>query len=203
MKRINNILKGLKKMFLVLQEKAFLFSRGDLRNTISISTGFHNRYFINNFRVKGSVKIGNYCTFGEHIRVISSDHNYHYPALQNELYRNVLDIDPPKGASRQVIIGSDVWIGDNVILLKGASLGNGVIIGAGSVVTKAIPDYAIAAGVPARVISYRFRPERISELLEIAWWNWDSEKMIRNKKFFSTDIQTIPTHITLNSLIVE
>jgi len=56
---------------------------------------------------------------------------------------------------RPVVIGNDVWIGDRVMILPGIQIGNGAIVGAGSVVTHSIPDYAIAAGNPARIIKYR------------------------------------------------
>lgn len=62
-----------------------------------------------------------------------------------------------------VVIGNDVWIGDRVVILPGVHIGNGCIIGAGAVVTKDIPDNAIAAGVPARVIRFRDSDAKISQ----------------------------------------
>ena len=72
-----------------------------------------------------------------------------------------------------VTIGNDVWIASSVTILSGVTIGDGVCIGANSVIAKDIPDYAIVAGNPARIIRYRFDPDTIEKLLEIAWWNWD------------------------------
>lgn len=77
-------------------------------------------------------------------------------------------------------IGNDVWIGHNVTVLAGVNIGTGACIGAGAVVTKDIPPYAIAVGVPARVIKYRFKPAVIERLLESEYWDWDRETLERN-----------------------
>lgn len=74
-------------------------------------------------------------------------------------------------------IGNDVWLGQNVIITNGADIGNGVIAAAGAVITKDVPDYAVVAGVPARIIRYRYSPEQIKALNKIAWWDWPDEKI--------------------------
>ena len=85
---------------------------------------------------------------------------------------------------RRTILGNDVWIGTKVIIMGGVKIGNGVIIGAGSIVTKDIPDYAIAVGIPAKVIKCRFENTTIEKLSEIKWWNWKDEKLKENIKIF-------------------
>lgn len=70
-----------------------------------------------------------------------------------------------------IIIGNDVFIGANVTILDGVNIADGAIIGAGAVVTNDIPPYAIAVGVPAKVVKYRFSPEKIENLLNSKWWN--------------------------------
>jgi len=74
-------------------------------------------------------------------------------------------------------IGNDVWLGRNVIITNYANIGNGVIAAAGAVITKDVPDYAIVAGVPARIIRFRYTPEQISALNKICWWDWPDEKI--------------------------
>lgn len=69
--------------------------------------------------------------------------------------------------NKRSIIGHDVWLGRNVIITNGAKIGNGVVAGAGAVITKDVPDYAVVAGVPARIIRYRYTPEQIDALNKI------------------------------------
>lgn len=76
-----------------------------------------------------------------------------------------------------VIIGHDVWIGRSAIVLAGVTVGDGSVIGAGSVVTKDVPPYAIMAGNPARLIRYRFDENVIRKLEEIKWWNFSEARL--------------------------
>lgn len=75
-------------------------------------------------------------------------------------------------------IGHDVWIGHGVTVIAGKNIGTGAVIGSGAVVTKDIPPYAIAVGVPARVVKFRFPAEVIEQLQAIAWWNWDRATLV-------------------------
>ena len=86
--------------------------------------------------------------------------------------------------NRSVVIENDVWIGANVVILPGVTIGNGAIIAAGAVVTKDVPPYAIAGGVPAKIIKYRFESEIITKLLAIQWWDWNIEKIEKNRDLF-------------------
>lgn len=86
--------------------------------------------------------------------------------------RKVLTFDN----SPKTVIGNDVWIGRKAIIMPGVKVGNGAIVGAGAVVTKDVPDYAIVAGVPERIIKFRFPDLIIRELLSVQWWQygiWD------------------------------
>lgn len=92
----------------------------------------------------------------------------------------------PKSAFEEfktVRIGNDVWIGARAIILDGVSIGDGAIVGAGAVVTRDVPDYAVVGGVPAKVLRYRFAPEEIDFLSGFRWWDkdvaWLSEHALR------------------------
>lgn len=89
--------------------------------------------------------------------------------------------------SHRVTIGNDVWIGTRVIIMGGLNIGHGAIIGAGAIVTKDIPDYAIAVGVPARVINFRFKKPIIEKLLELKWWDMPEEKLREKIKIFQIE----------------
>jgi carbonic anhydrase/acetyltransferase-like protein (isoleucine patch superfamily) len=73
-----------------------------------------------------------------------------------------------------------VWIGARCIVLSGVTIGNGAVLGAGSIVTRDIPPYAIAVGNPARTMRYRFAPDIILRLQSLEWWNW-SDDLIRER----------------------
>ena len=84
-----------------------------------------------------------------------------------------------------VDVGNDVWIGRSAIVLGGVTVGDGAVVGAGSVVTKSVPPYAIVAGNPARVIRYRFEEDVIRELESIKWWNFSEDRIRALGEFFN------------------
>ncbi|WP_438618870.1 hypothetical protein [Oryzifoliimicrobium ureilyticus] len=86
------------------------------------------------------------------------------------------------------MIGSDVWLADNVTILGGVTIGNGACVGAGSIVTKSIPPYRIAAGSPCRILALRFPEEIVALLQDVEWWNWPEERIRRNRSFFLLDL---------------
>lgn len=132
-----------------------------------------------NFRV---LKVGSFCSFAEGSDVVWN-HQLNMVTNHDFIYENTIckEVDNQKvhyeDLNKRFVIGNDVWLGKNVILTNGITIGNGVRVGAGAVVTKDLPDYAIAAGVPARIIGYRFTREQIDKLNKIAWWNWPIEKI--------------------------
>lgn len=84
------------------------------------------------------------------------------------------------GLRGDTIVGNDVWIGTEALILPGVSIGDGAIVGARAVAGSDIPPYAVAVGNPARVVRLRFSEGEIAELLDIAWWNWDVDRISRN-----------------------
>lgn len=78
------------------------------------------------------------------------------------------------------VLGNDVWIGMEAVILPGVTIGDGAIVAAKAVVTHDVPPYAIVAGNPAKVVKMRFDQRTISRLLSLAWWNWPVDKISRN-----------------------
>lgn len=76
-----------------------------------------------------------------------------------------------------IVVGNDVWIGYNAVIMSGVTIGDGSIIGANSLVTRNVPPYTIVGGVPAKEIRKRFDAETIIRLLSLKWWDWDKEKI--------------------------
>lgn len=79
--------------------------------------------------------------------------------------------------SADTVVGSDVWIGANALILAGTQIGDGAVVAGGAVVTRDVPPFAIVGGNPARVIRYRFDPEVREELLRIRWWDWSPDRV--------------------------
>ncbi len=97
--------------------------------------------------IRGPLVIGNNVMMGPEVIIITSNHSFNRIDVPMNLQGSL--------PQKTVIIGNDVWIGTRVIILPGVKVGNGVIIGAGSIVTKDIPDYAIVGGNPAKIIRFR------------------------------------------------
>ena len=134
------------------------------------------------------VLVGRYSSLADGLTFnIGQNHNYRnittYP-FENLRHLKTGDHQNHAAVNRgQIIIGSDVWIGDNVCLMGGVRIGNGAVIGANAVVAKDIPPYAVAVGNPARVVKYRFDEETIRRLQKIKWWNWPAEKIETHRAF--------------------
>jgi virginiamycin A acetyltransferase len=135
----------------------------------------------------GSIHIGKYCAIGADVKVITSDHDFALPSMNFLLQQRLLGKRYPSKVG-SVKIGNDVWIGDNVIILAGVEIGSGAVIGAGSIVTHSIGDYEMHAGVPARFVKLRVGKELIGPMLKLAWWDWDANRLMENKDFFSRPI---------------
>jgi virginiamycin A acetyltransferase len=96
---------------------------------------------------------------------------------------------PYKG---NTVIGNDVWIGYESVIMPGVKIGHGAIVAAKSFVVGKVPPYAVVGGNPAQVLYMRFAPETIAALLQIAWWNWSIEKISRNlEHLISADLQAL------------
>lgn len=131
--------------------------------------------------------IGKFCAIATHVKFIMNGANhkldgistYPFPIFANGWESRMSDLMnlPSKG---DIIIGNDAWIGYDSLIMPGVNIGDGAIIAARSVVVKDIPAYSIAGGNPAVVIKKRFSDAEIEILLNIAWWNWDMEKITRN-----------------------
>lgn len=136
------------------------------------------------------VTVGSFCSVAEGVRFVFGEHPTNL--VSTFPLRTILsggkNVDTfNKGP---VIVGSDVWIGTNAIILSGVKIGHGAVIAAGAVVTRDVPPFAVAAGIPARVVKMRLRNDQIEELLKIAWWDWPEPKIRAHLDDFYGDVDT-------------
>lgn len=123
------------------------------------------------------VSIGKFCSIALGVLVILSEHNTNWCSTYpfNDMMYEYSYLEGHPKSKGDVIIGNDVWIGMNSIILSGVHIGNGAVIGAGAVVTKDVEPYSIVGGNPAKIIKRRFDDATIKRLEEIEWWNWEKE----------------------------
>lgn len=141
-----------------------------------------------------NIQIGKYCSIGPQVlaglgihptqQFVSTSPVFYHPSSTSFADRSYFE------QYKLTTIGHDVWIGARTILIDGVSIADGAIVGAGAVVTKDVPPYAVVGGVPARIIRYRFSPEEIDFLLHFRWWERD-EGWIRKNYLLLHDIKTL------------
>lgn len=132
--------------------------------------------------------IGKFCSIacGAKFLFTSGNHamqslsTYTFPVFFEEWNLDVKDITSAWDNKGDIVIGNDVWIGYEAVIMSGVTIGDGAIIGTRAVVTKDVPPYTIVGGVPAKTIRKRFDEDTIKKLLTLRWWEWDTEKIARN-----------------------
>ncbi|VVC00317.1 2,3,4,5-tetrahydropyridine-2,6-dicarboxylate N-acetyltransferase [uncultured archaeon] len=158
------------------------------KNRENVSVGAHTYGLTEeHVRGEGTLTVGKFCCFAGGVKLIRSGEHptslpSQYPFRTLLRYKGKKNVDCfSKGA---ITIGNDVWVGANAIILSNVTIGNGAIIAAGAVVAKDVPPYAIAGGVPAKVLKYRFDEKTIREIMKTRWWNWADRTIIGNMDIF-------------------
>ena len=149
---------------------------------------FEKNNVLYHYPVNGDrLKIGKFCSIacGAKFLFTSGNHSmqslstYTFPIFYEEWGLDAKDIRSAWDNKGDIVIGNDVWIGYEAVILSGVTVGDGAIVGARAVVTKDVPPYTIVAGVPAHPIRKRFDEEAIAKLQALRWWDWDEEKIKR------------------------
>ena len=138
------------------------------------------------------LSVGKYTSIASNVNILLGSN--HKRGMVTNYPRSLINknIKPQDTNERgDVTIGNDVWIGYGVTIIGPVNIGDGAIIGAGAVVVRDVPAYAVAVGVPAKVIKFRFEEGEIQDLLKIKWWERDEEEVKRMESdLFSADMQT-------------
>lgn len=137
----------------------------------------HDKLIIGKFC---SIACGAKFIFNSANHTLSSVSTYPFPIFFEEWGLNIKDVAAAWDNKGDIVIGNDVWIGYEAVIMAGVTVGDGAIIGTRAVVTKDVPPYTIVGGVPAKPIRKRFENEALDELLKIRWWDWPEEKIARN-----------------------
>lgn len=143
--------------------------------------------------------IGKFCALARGVKFIMNGANHQLDGFSTYpfyIFGNGWEkADPPPEAMTykgDTVIGNDVWIGYESVIMPGVKIGDGAIIASKSVVVNDVPPYHIFGGNPAKCIRQRFDSAVVESLLEIAWWNWDIEKVTSNlDKILSADIEAL------------
>lgn len=186
------------KIYSGVKIKSVIFSEyNTLYSNVTISNSQIGRfsYIANNTKINHT-SIGSFCSIGPNCQIGVGIHPSSIFVSTSPVFYSTLhqcNISFVKKnffqETKKIIIGNDVWIGTNTIILDGVHIGDGAIVGANSVVTKDIPDYAIVVGSPARIIKYRFSEKNISIIKNSFWWEWDIEELKKNTlSFHNIDI---------------
>lgn len=138
--------------------------------------------------------IGRFCSIGCGAKFLfnSANHTvtslstYPFPLFFEEWGLEKKDVTDSWDNKGDIIVGNDVWIGYEAVIMAGVTIGDGAIIGARAVVTKDVLPYTIVGGIPAKPIRKRYSEETISALSELKWWNWPEERIKRNIKAIQT-----------------
>lgn len=143
--------------------------------------------------------IGKFCALARKVKFIMNGANHKMSGLSTypfyifgDDWERVMPKPEEFPFKGDTVIGNDVWIGYDAVIMPGVKVGDGAIIAAKSVIVKDVPPYTIVGGNPGVVIRQRFCDETIHALLEIAWWNWDIEKITKNlEKIVGADIEAL------------
>ena len=137
-------------------------------------------YGYRSFKEREMHSIGSFCSIGIDQRLVQNGHNVNYVSTYGVFLDYKKDIPE---ADRSIRIGNDVWIGAHSIIRSGVTIGDGAVIGAGSVITKDIAPYTVVVG-GNRVIKQRFSDSVVEDLLSMKWWEWNDDKIFESMQYW-------------------
>ena len=188
---VKKLLKQRNEKTIVLKHNSYFGEQSLVYPTAKLSNSIIGNYsYVSQNSIINNTIIGKFCSIGPNFisgwgihptNGLSTHPMFYSTKRQNGI---TYSKDDKIEETRSIVVGNDVFIGMNVTLLDGVNIGDGAVIGAGAVVSKDIPPYAIAVGNPIKIIKYRFEDEKIKELLQIKWWDFEKEDLHLVEEYF-------------------
>lgn len=192
---MNNLIKKpiklLRRLSRCLARKKGVYGKIGKGNRFTWNLRINETAIIGNFNYFGpgclvnSATIGNYCSFAPNVIIGPGEHSLEFVTTSQMVSGPAIGFEMNRANTK---IGSDVWVGANVVILQGVNIGSGAVIGAGAIVTEDIPPFAIAVGVPARVVRYRFDEKTIKEIETSGWYELGVKEAIAKTSDLYTKI---------------
>lgn len=139
-----------------------------------------------------SIEIGNYCSIARNVLI--QEHNHKTDRISTSFVNKWIFAESYMNditSKGKIIIGNDVWIGADSVILSGVKIGNGVVVAANSTVTEDVPDFAIVGGNPAKLIKFRFNEKIRERLSDLKWWDWPLDRIKRNRELFCNQLDEV------------
>ncbi|AEF25343.1 CatB-related O-acetyltransferase [Streptococcus parauberis] len=155
-------------------------------NRISVGKNTYGRINVSVFDHSNSklLSIGSFCSIASNVHFLCGGDHYQDRILNYPIEKKLFDQEEALSKG-EIIVGDDVWVGTNALILSGVKIGKGAIVAAGSVVTKDVPPYSIVGGVPAKIIKYRFSDRYIEKLKNLDFTKLDDDFIKENVELFN------------------
>lgn len=153
-----------------IKDAWFVSTLQDVVVDASSTIGSYTYIGKNSFITKAS--IGRFCSIANNVSIGHGEHKLNLISTSSVFYKDAWQ----ELTEHDCIIDNDVWIGVDAIILRGVRIGTGAVIGANAVVTRDVPPFAIVAGVPARILKYRFDQQKQALILKSEWWKFTREQ---------------------------
>lgn len=147
-----------------------------------IGHGSYGDLSLHAFGEGAALRVGAYCSVAAGVQVfLGGEHRTDWVTTYpfNVIDSRFADIVGHPRSRGDVVIGNDVWLGREAMIMSGVTIGDGAVVGARAVVARDVPPYAIVAGNPAKLVRTRFSEDVVAELLEIRWWDWPEDRVSR------------------------
>lgn len=182
------------KLKLFHKEEGSVYTRDLLRHPhVTVGEHTYGLPVVHSWDDTTKLRIGKFCSIADEVHFLlggnhRSDWVSTYPFnVLHEKFPNAAAVKGHPATKGDIVVGNDVWIGSGALILSGVTIGDGAVIGAHAVVGGNVAPYEIVVGNPMKSVRKRFSEAQIKDLLDIAWWNWDEEKINENVQLICSE----------------